>query len=374
MGIIVPITSDKALALTEEVDISFYGTVYNSVKYIRTSLASIAETALELRKYGITSEVVIVDNYSSDGTWEALNELRRIYSEKGLEIRLLRYRCSRGLGREIALRAARGKYLFFIDLDVEYNVNNLVKIIVNYMRIINYMKRGMCFYIFLTPRPLVFGVGGIRDLNRTEDIELCARLAKHSIVLPVLAEDLRPLPESTFMRGLEAYEAKSLFPISTYLSERRYAKRFRDYIRRELRNKLDMIRGMGYTWEKLLKESIYLHHTFSLKNLPKILLWLIYHGAFYILAKMLQREIYNYCDFINNGSLCDVAMFLNYIALKSQYIRKGLGSMIELKQWIGEVLGNEKMLRVVAYFLRFKPSVLNRAFKGEYFVLDTRSW
>jgi len=352
----------------EEVDLSFYGTVYNSAKYIRRSLTSIVEVVLELKKHGITSEIVVVDNYSSDGTWEIMNELKKLYAEKGLKIRLVRYKCSRGFGRNIALRLTCSKYLFFVDLDVEYDVHNLTKIITNYMKSL----KGMCLYIFLTPRFVALNAGGIHDLNRTEDIEFCARLIKYSIVLPVVDESFRILSDNIFMNGLDSYEAETMFFISTYLSERRYAKGLRGYIKRELRNKIDMICGMGYTWKKLLREAVYLCNIFSLKSSLRILLWLLYHTTFYILVRILRRKIYSHHNAINNGSLCDIAMFLNYIALKINMLKNGLGSVTELRRWVKEALTNKDLAKVIAYFHSLEPDALRQALRGQYFILSDK--
>lgn len=346
------------------VDITFYGTVYNSVKYIKRSLTSIAETALELKKRGITAEVIIVDNYSTDGTWEIMNKIKKLYAEKGVKLRLVRYRCSRGLGRNIALQLARGKYLFFIDLDLEYNPRKLAEIINHY--IANRDVKGKCFYIFLTPKSAVLSSGGIRDLNRTEDIEFCARLVKQCVMLPVLNANLRPISFNEFMREIDVIFKPEFF-IKTYTSERRYAKDLISYTKRELRNKLDMICGMGYTWRKIIYEALFLHRLRGLKAF----LWILYHSTFYVMAKALRREIGSYHNIINNGALCDVAMFLNYIALVVNLVKYGTKNFDtnELRQVIKKILMSNGKDKAITYFLSFEPEALRLAFKGQYFTL-----
>jgi glycosyltransferase involved in cell wall biosynthesis len=96
----------------ENIMITFCGTVYNSAKYIEKSLKSIIDTAIKLKTYGVESEIVIVDNYSDDGTWELLQAIREKYNAEGVEMKFIKYKCSRGLGRNIALKIARGRYLF----------------------------------------------------------------------------------------------------------------------------------------------------------------------------------------------------------------------------------------------------------------------
>ena len=347
----------------EKVDISFYGTVYNSAKYIRRTLTRLAEIALELKKYGITSEIVIVDNYSTDGTWGLINEIKELYAKKGVDIRLLRYKCSRGLGRNIALRFAQGKILFFIDLDTEYDIYNTIKLIVNYIKNLGIEK---CLYIFLVPRSVIIRAGGIYDLNRAEDIELCARLTKHCIVLPVIDESLTPISFGTFMKQLNT-EIMIPFFLTTYFSEIRYAKNLLDYIKREFRNKVDMISGMGYTWRKIIYEASRLRKLTDLK----ILIWIIYHLIFHILTILFQKQINEYSKIINNGSLCDVAMFLNYIAFVVNLIRnQEINDVQKFINHIKDFLHNEYKAKAIQYYLTLNPEALRKALKGYYFMED----
>jgi len=357
-------TQSKESAESElSIDITFYGTVFNSAKYIRRSLTSIAETVLELKKYGINAEIVIVDNYSSDGTWEIMNELREQYSKMGVRMRFIRYRCSRGLGRNIALKFSRGSYLFFIsDLDMEYNPYKLAEIIKTY--ITNPHLKDKCMYIFLTPRFHALSSGGINDLNRTEDIEFGARLLKRCIMIPVLDASMKPLSFSTFMKPIE-FMPRPRFFVTTYSSERRYAKGLIGYFRRELRNKVDMIRGMGYTWRKIILEGLFLHGLQGLKRF----VWILYHFAFFILAKFLHRKMYSYHKYINNGSLCDVAMFLNYVALIVNLSKVRTIDSTSLTEYIDAIKGMLKFRgNVITYFLRFEgKGLLRKALRGEYF-------
>jgi hypothetical protein len=349
----------------KRVDISFYGTVYNSARYIKSSLMSIIETALELRKHGITSEIVITDNYSSDGTWEIMSELKKIYVKKGLKIKLIRYKCSRGLGRNISLRFTHGEYLFFIsDFDIKYNARNLTKIITNYISQARSSRDNICFYIFLTPRSHALHAGGIHDLNRTEDIEFGARLLTRCIMLPVLDEGFKPIPFSYFMKDLDFIIRPRTF-ITTYSSERRYVKDLKEYIKREFRNKIDMICGMGYTWKKIFYEAVRLHR---LKNL-KLLIWIAYHLTLYVVARLLRRRIYSYSDYINNGSFCDITMFLNYIALMMRLARIGKVKLSEVRELVKKILQDENKVKTIQYYLALYPEALQEALKGYYFMV-----
>jgi len=346
----------------EDIDISFYGTVYNSAKYIKRSLTSIAETALKLKTYGLTSEIVIVDNYSSDGTWEIMNRLKNIYVEKGVSVKLIRYKCSRGLGRDIALRFTNGKYLFYVDLDLEYDVNNLAEIIVNYMKNMKSLGEKTCLYIFLAPKSVALQAEGIHDLNRAEDIEFGARLLKHCAMLPVIDNSLRPINFDRFMKSLDIIIEPKFF-IGTYTSEIRYAKGLKDYLRREFWNKINMISGMGYTWKKVFYEAIRLHKLTGFK----LFIWVIYNLIFYILARLLRKKIYSHSDLINNGSLCDVAMFLNYIALIIKLLRINKIPINEAHKLINDLLQDKNKVKVYQYYLALNPKALRNALRGYYF-------
>jgi glycosyltransferase involved in cell wall biosynthesis len=357
----------------ENIMITFYGTVYNSVKYIEKSLKSIIHTTLKLKAYGIESEIVIVDNYSDDGTWEIMQKLREVYGEK-IKLKLVRYKSSRGLGRNIALKLSHGNFIFFIsDLDVEYNSEKLFSILISYINLQCLIKKyiqlnhNTCFYIFITPRDTALNVGGILDLNRTEDIEFGARLTRECVMLPVL-EGLRPVEFSEFMRPLETtLMLRSRLFVSTYPSERRYSKGLMNYLKRELRNKIDMIYGMGYTPTKIVRECKILHKFREVE----FLLCIFYHLLFFALTMLMRRSINVHSILINNGSLCDIAMSLNYIALVVNLLRRKLNRInlhsnsYELIKYIKAMIRNKGY--AVTYYLSLRPEVLEKALKGEFF-------
>ena len=359
---------------TESTIITFYGTVYNSARYIERSLKSIIDTAMRLKAYGVESEIVIVDNYSDDGTWEIMQKLKEVY-EGEVRLRLVRYKSSRGLGRNIALRLSHGEFVFFIsDLDIEYNPVKLFNIIIGYLILRHLIKEHIqldpkiCFYIFIAPRDVALNVGGILDLNRTEDIEFGARLIRECIMLPVL-EVLRPVEFSEFMRPLENITSSrpKLF-ISTYFSEIRYSKNLLHYLRRELRNKVDMICGMGYTPVKVVRECRLLRKFKGVGFLSCV----FYHLLFFALVKLLRRPISTHSMLINNGSLCDVAMSLNYIALIVNLLKKEFSGKTkpysdsrELIKYVKNVVKGKD--HAVSYYLSLKPEVLRKVLEGEFF-------
>ena len=87
-----------------------YGTVYNNVDSIEKSIQSIFRPEYDM---------VVVDSFSSDGTYQKLLSLRKEYNFK-----LLQLKSSRGTGRAYALKnCPKGSRTAYVDFDVIYNDN-----------------------------------------------------------------------------------------------------------------------------------------------------------------------------------------------------------------------------------------------------------
>lgn len=92
------------------VSICVYGTVFNNVNTVEDSIKSV---------WSPDYDIVIVDNYSKDGTWEKLQELKKEYN-----LKLLRLKSSRGKGRAYALeQCPENSITAYFDLDTYYNQN-----------------------------------------------------------------------------------------------------------------------------------------------------------------------------------------------------------------------------------------------------------
>ncbi len=101
-----------------------YGTVFNNRKYLK----SVIDSLKPLKPY----KLYIVDNFSTDGSYEYLNKVKNAV--------VMRRRCSRGTGREIALRKLikEGKsndLTFIIDFDSCFKLN--------FYKIINWSKNNL---------------------------------------------------------------------------------------------------------------------------------------------------------------------------------------------------------------------------------------
>jgi glycosyltransferase involved in cell wall biosynthesis len=89
-----------------------YGTVYNNANRIQGCLESIKN--LDYKR------LFVVDNYSTDGTYEFLEKNKERY-----KIELMRLKCNRGIGRQISMESAikvstMDDYLMTIDFDTIY--------------------------------------------------------------------------------------------------------------------------------------------------------------------------------------------------------------------------------------------------------------
>ncbi|NON61552.1 glycosyltransferase family 2 protein [Acidianus sp. RZ1] len=153
-----------------------YGTVYNNVEYVEDSVKSFFSPLYD--------KIVIVDSFSTDGTYEKLKEL-----EKDYNLTILRLKSSRGKGRDYALRhCPEGSFTAYVDLDVTYN-KNLEKAITLEIDKASFGTR-MQFTI-TSFRDTIIKYGGWKDLLIGEDVELLTRLGI-KIYVPILLGINRP--------------------------------------------------------------------------------------------------------------------------------------------------------------------------------------
>ena len=152
--------------------LSVYGTVFNSEKSISLSVSRLQDIFS-----GIDGgfELVLVDNYSNDRTFELLKEISEIYEN----VYIFREKSNRGLGRQKAFEKTTGQYTFYFDLD-DVLSDSTYRILLE--RYENFLKKdiivdGMC------RRNIIDDIGGWRSLNAGEDYELSARAIKHGYKL-----------------------------------------------------------------------------------------------------------------------------------------------------------------------------------------------
>ena len=152
-------------------------TCFNEAGSVRNALDSM------LPQLNDDFEVVIVDNFSTDGTFEILREY-----EKSNGVKLVQKHCSRGLGRQIAFEHAKGDYIIAnLDLDDVFlpMLRDMLskyhsRVEGNLLAIFNavpppHMTAGWVQNITIGPRELIASIGGWRDLNLFEDWDIWSR-------------------------------------------------------------------------------------------------------------------------------------------------------------------------------------------------------
>jgi glycosyltransferase involved in cell wall biosynthesis len=135
---------------------------------------------------GLDFEVVVVDNFSEDGSYQAL----AAYASS-VPMQLVRRQCSRGVGREIAFELSRGDYVVTFDLDTVYNADwgRLLRWAIG-----NRIEFGLSSaYSQVHPRSALKAVGGWRDFQYWEDVDLWVRLANKGLyrTYPMISGDNR---------------------------------------------------------------------------------------------------------------------------------------------------------------------------------------
>lgn len=165
--------------------LSLCSTNYNTEPVTRRSLESVLR---QVR--GFDYEIVIVDSESDDGSYEALLSLR-----DSAPLVLERRRCSRGVGRNLAFERSRGEYVVTFDLDTLYNEDwgRLLRWVLR-----NHITFGLSAVLSqFYPRGALEAVGGWRDFQYWEDVDLWARLAAKGLYRTypmVCGENLKRTP------------------------------------------------------------------------------------------------------------------------------------------------------------------------------------
>lgn len=152
-------------------------TCYNEVSTVRDSLNSL------LGQLNENYEVVVVDNFSTDGTYDVLKEF-----EKLRNVKVIQKRSSRGEGRQFALEHASGEYVVAnLDLDDTFR-----PVLGEIVRAYHDKAEGKVLAVFnsppppdfdmgwvqnvtIGPREVISAIGGWRDLSLFEDWDLWSR-------------------------------------------------------------------------------------------------------------------------------------------------------------------------------------------------------
>lgn len=102
--------------------------VFNEEKTIRTILKKVIEAKLP---NGIKKEIIIVDDGSSDNTFEKIHELLTKNNASKLNIKIFKHQINQGKGAAVrtAIQASTGDYLIIQDADLEYDPFQISKLV-----------------------------------------------------------------------------------------------------------------------------------------------------------------------------------------------------------------------------------------------------
>jgi glycosyltransferase involved in cell wall biosynthesis len=88
---------------------------------------TIVEVIRRVQAVGIHQEIIVVDDFSLDGTREILLELER--REKGIQVLLHGYNKGKGAALRTGFQQASGDVVLIQDADLEYNPNDLPRLL-----------------------------------------------------------------------------------------------------------------------------------------------------------------------------------------------------------------------------------------------------
>lgn len=135
--------------------ISVVSLTWNSRKFLDAFVNSVVEDG---RLSGLELELMVIDNGSTDGTWERLRQYERRYSE------LRAFGLSRNLGttvsRNLGLRRARGEYVLVLDSDTWLQPGTLKALLTHFERLSKLRRVGL-----VAPR-LIYPDGGFQESAR----------------------------------------------------------------------------------------------------------------------------------------------------------------------------------------------------------------
>jgi glycosyltransferase involved in cell wall biosynthesis len=260
-----------------------YGTVFNNRDRIERNIKDISKLT--------DKKIVVVDNYSTDGTYEYLKSLPNVD--------VIQKKCTRGLGRDIALKRIYSIYnprpddfIMYNDFDLWYKdeFSNLLS------RLMKTMNQNEMFVMHggLSTAHTQENLGW-KDLNYGEDIERLARAKSRGIKI-IGFEYMKDIMKSDENDNMQLnqdtiyMENDSKFG-SMIEREKRYHKNIITLGIRLIKDQIDSCRGWNFqSWKDLCIE-------FEKKH-GKHLIYRIMFFMIYMEAKI--KGCYNYSKGMNN--------------------------------------------------------------------------
>ena len=272
---------------------------YNNANRLRICLDSVINALTNF-----DFEIVVVDNYSTDGSYEILQDyVRRYPNVRAYRFKILRSTRSRGLGRQLSFENSSGQYIITIDTDTQYASEKLHRFLALYLKGKFGKSTAVKFWgsLGIYPRFLIEKCGGWNNYCVGEDHDFLARLGKTGslIFLPINAEVNEPYEERRTDRLFKTLR------FNIVVRERRYFKGFL-LIKRVLRNIIDEYCALGVTTRNLIVRHKYLKIRLHKTFLAVILLMfsktvnLAWKRPITHANKDLHNAHYNYYVFLKN--------------------------------------------------------------------------
>lgn len=163
------------------------------------TLKTCVEKVLQLRERGLTLDVVIVDDASTDNSWEIARKL----AESAPEIRVFHHAVNQGKGAALrtAFRQVTGDFVVVQDADLEYNpleIPGLLEPLLDGRADVVYGSRFqgnrphrvLYFWHYLGNSFLTFLSNMFTDLNLT-DMETCYKVFRREVIQSITIEENR---------------------------------------------------------------------------------------------------------------------------------------------------------------------------------------
>lgn len=172
--------------------------VFNEGPSVLACLERLYAAAGSLAELGLTSEVIVVDDGSTDGT----SDILRLYAEGRENLRILKHPVNLGKGAAMrtALRAASGDIALFHDADMEYDPRDHPAVlrpilegradVVIGSRFIGHTHRVLYFWHSVVNRGLTLLSNVTTNLNLT-DIECCTKAFTREVFERIEIEENR---------------------------------------------------------------------------------------------------------------------------------------------------------------------------------------
>lgn len=201
--------------------------LYNEEEYIASILERVMAAPLP---EGMGREVIVVDDGSSDGSWEAAEDAAARWPG---EIRLVRHGVNRGKGAAIrtALEHARGEYSIIQDSDLEYDPREYLRLLGPLVEgkadavfgsrfLVAGERRVLYFWHALANKIVTTFCNLAADLNLT-DVETCYKACRTSLLksIPIRSDRFGIEPELTIKlakRQVRIYETPISYHGRTY--------------------------------------------------------------------------------------------------------------------------------------------------------------